>query len=206
MSQQEIQKALESTKIDDKIKVSYLFIFFKALKSLVIQIIHDEQFPRMIMSVINTLVPLQSESHQLKKILLFYWEVIEKVNSNGKLKDEMILVCNSLRNDLLHPNEYIRGRTLKLISRIQYKGILEPLQTALIENVSHKHVYVRRNAVVCLYEIFLNSGDDLVSDVDEMMEKMLLTETDLSTKRNAFLLLFHANQNKALEYLNNALT
>jgi coatomer subunit beta len=65
---------------------------------------------------------------------------------------------------------------------------------------------VRRNAVVCLYEIFLNSGDDLVSDVDEMMEKMLLTETDLSTKRNAFLLLFHANQNKALEYLNNALT
>jgi coatomer subunit beta len=105
----------------------------------------------------------------------------------------MILVCNSLRNDLLHPNEYIRGRTLKLISRIQYKGILEPLQTALIENITHKHVYVRRNAVVCLYEIFLSSGDDLVSDVDEIMEKMLLSETDLSTKRNAFLLLFHAN-------------
>ena len=81
----------------------------------------------MIMSVINTLVPISSESHQLKKILLFYWEVIEKVNANGKLKDEMILVCNSLRNDLLHPNEYIRGRTLKLISRIQYRGILEPL-------------------------------------------------------------------------------
>jgi coatomer subunit beta len=93
-----------------------------------------------------------------------------------------------------------------LVSRIQYKGILEPLQTALIENVSHKHVYVRRNAVVCLYEIFLNSGDDLVSDVDEMMEKMLVSETDLSTKRNAFLLLFHANQSKALEYLTNALS
>lgn len=29
--------------------------------------------------------------------------------------------------------------------------------------------------------------------MDEMMEKLLLNETDLSTKRNAFLLLFHAN-------------
>lgn len=54
-------------------------------------------------------------------------------------------------------------------------------------------MYVRRNAVVCLYEIFLNFGDDLISDMDEMMEKLLLNETDLSTKRNAFLLLFHAN-------------
>ena len=75
----------------------------------------------MIMQVINTLVPIFHESHPLKKVILFYWEVIEKVNPNGTLKDEMILVCNSLRNDLLHPNEYIRGRTLKLVSRIQHK-------------------------------------------------------------------------------------
>lgn len=46
---------------------------------------------------------------------------------------------------------------------------------------------------MCLYEIFLNFGDDLISDLDELMEKLLLNETDLSTKRNAFLLLFHAN-------------
>ncbi|CAD8125535.1 unnamed protein product [Paramecium sonneborni] len=144
---------------------------------------------------------LSDETHSLKKILLFYWEVIEKTHPNGSLKEEMILVCNSLRKDLLHPNEYIRGRTLKLLSRIQLRGILEPLQTAIVENVNHKHVYVRRNAVVCLYEIFLNFGDDLISDLDELMEKLLLNETDLSTKRNAFLLLFHANQQKALDYL-----
>lgn len=46
---------------------------------------------------------------------------------------------------------------------------------------------------MCLYEIFLNFGDDLISDMDEMMEKLLQDETDLSTKRNAFLLLFHVN-------------
>lgn len=67
-----------------------------------------------------------------------------------------------------------------------------------MENVKHKNIYVRKNAVVCLYEIYLAFGDDMISDMDELMETLLTTEQDLSTKRNAFLLLFHANQNKAL--------
>jgi coatomer subunit beta len=71
--------------------------------------------------------------------------------------------------------------------------------------VKHKHIYVRRNAVVCLYEIFLSFGDDIISDMDEMMEVLLMSESDLSTKRNAFLLLFHTNQQKALDYLNDTL-
>lgn len=73
------------------------------------------------------------------------------MNPNGTLKDEMILVCNSLRNDLLHPNEYIRGRTLRLVSRIMHKGILEPVTSAILDNLQHKHTYVRRNAVIALY-------------------------------------------------------
>jgi coatomer subunit beta len=128
------------------------------------------------------------------------------VNRDGSLKDEMILVCNSLRNDLLHANEFLRGRTLKLVSRIMYKGVLEPLSSAIVENLEHKHTYVRRNAIVALYNIFLNFGDDLIPDIDEYMQKILLNETDLSTKRNAFLLLFHANQQKALDYLNTLIT
>jgi coatomer subunit beta len=66
-------------------------------------------------------------------------------------------------------------------------------------------VYVRRNAIVCLYEIFLSFGDDIISDMDEMMQALLQTESDLSTKRNAFLLLFHVNQSAAMEYLENTL-
>ena len=56
--------------------------------------------------------------------------------------------------------------------------------------------------MVCLYQIYLHFGNDLISDIDELMVKTLSTETDLSTKRNAFLLLFHADQKQALEYLN----
>ena len=52
---------------------------------------------------------------------------------------------------------------------------------------------MRRNAVLALYQIYLNFGDDLISDIDEMMDKLLKDETDLSTKRNAFALLFHTD-------------
>lgn len=113
----------------------------------------------------------------------------------------MILVCNSLRSDLLHPNEYLRGRTLRLVSRIMYKGILEPLVSSIMESLNHKHTYVRRNAIIAIYQIFLNFGDDLINDIDAEMEKVLQNETDLSTKRNAFLLLYHTNLDKAMAYL-----
>lgn len=63
---QDLQKQLETGKVDDKIK---------ALKSLIICIIHDEGFPRMLMTIFNYLVPIQNESHAMKKILLYYWEV-----------------------------------------------------------------------------------------------------------------------------------
>lgn len=189
---QEIQKTLETGKIEEKIK---------ALKSLIIQLIHDDTFPRMTMTIINFVLATQTDNHNLKKVLLYYWEIVDKMNADGSVKDEMILVCNSLRNDLLHPNEFIRGRTLRLLSKLMFKPILEPLIPSILENLKHKNSYVRRNAVSCLYIIFLNFQNDLIPDVDEYIEELLKNEGDLSTKRNAFMLLFNANQPKGLEFI-----
>lgn len=125
------------------------------------------------MTVINTLVPLQTDSHNIKKVLLYYWEIIEKVKPDGELRDEMILVCNSIRKDLLHPNEWVRGRTLRLVSRIMHRGVLEPISSAILENLEHKHAYVRRNAIVAVNRIYVHFGDDLISDADTLMEKIL---------------------------------
>jgi coatomer subunit beta len=60
---------------------------------------------------------------------------------------------------------------------------------------------VRRNTVVCLYNVFMNFGSDIIGDIDEEIEQLLKTETDLSTKRNAFILLNKSNPEKAMEYL-----
>ena len=39
----------------------------------------------------------------------------------------MILICQNLRNNLQHPNEYIRGITLRFLCRIHEEELLEPL-------------------------------------------------------------------------------
>lgn len=89
------------------------------------------------------------------EFLIYILKMVEKVNPNGELKQEMILVCNSIRNDLLHPNEYIRGRTLRMLMRVMHIGILEPLKPSILENITHTCPYVRRNCVALLYKIYL---------------------------------------------------
>lgn len=46
--------------------------------------------PKLLMTVIRFVVP--SDDHKLKKLLLIYWEVIDKTGPDGKLLPEMILV------------------------------------------------------------------------------------------------------------------
>jgi coatomer subunit beta len=45
--------------------------------------------------------------------------------------------------------------------------------------------------VMSLYSIFVNVGPELVEDSTDTIESILINESDISTKRNAFLLLFH---------------
>ncbi len=146
------------------------------------------------------------QDHEIKKLLLLYWEVVEKINLDGTVKDEMILACNALRKDCLSANEFIRGRTLRLISKISVKAVLENLASAVIENLGHRHFYVKRNAIMCIYSMYLSTGLELIEDCIDTIESLLINETDLSTKRNAFFLLFHLNQDKALSYLKNIMS
>jgi len=132
-----------------------------------------------------------------------YWEIIEKTNYDGTLKEELILACNALRTDLLSTNEFIRGRTLRLVSKISLKSILENLMESVSQNLTHRHFYVRRNAIMCIYNVYLNTGMELVEDFVDEIENLTLNETDISTKRNSFILLFHLDQNKALAFFEN---
>eukprot|EP00347_Sterkiella_histriomuscorum_P009140 403342367 len=186
----EIQNAFVKGTLDEK---------KKSLKLLIKMISNDDNYPRMLMPVLTNLQ--LNQDHELKKLLFLYWEVVEKTNLDGSVKDEITLACNALRKDLLSPNEFIRGRTLRLVSKITIKSILENLVQAVIENLTHRHFYVRRNAIMCIYSIFQSTGTDLIEDCIDSIDTLLINETDLSTKRNAFFLLFHLAQEKALAYL-----
>lgn len=49
-----------------------------------------------------------------------------------------ILICQNLRNNLQHPNEYIRGVTLRFLARIREEEILEPLVPSILANLEHR--------------------------------------------------------------------
>jgi coatomer subunit beta len=176
----------------------------KALKTLIRMVTNDENYPRMMMSVLK--YAQMVDDHQVKKLCLLYWETVEKTNADGTTKGEITLACNALRQDLLSPNEFIRGRTLRLVSKIMIPDILENLINAVNENISHRHFYVRRNALMCLYSIYRHIGTELLENSSNDIYQQLLNENDISTKRNAFIVLFCIDQEEAINYLKTVLS
>ena len=84
--------------------------------------------------------------------------------------------------------------------KLKEAEILEPLIPTIKNNLEHRHAFVRRNAVLAVYSIF-KSFDYLLPDGPELVEAVLQQEQDASCKRNAFLMLFHSSQERAVEYL-----
>uniref|UniRef100_A0A7E4V9Z9 Coatomer subunit beta n=1 Tax=Panagrellus redivivus TaxID=6233 RepID=A0A7E4V9Z9_PANRE len=170
-----------------------------ALKKLVLMLYQGEKMsPNLMMYVIRFCLP--NEDHALKKVLLLFWEIVPKTTPDGKLLHEMILVCDAYRKDLQHPNEFIRGSTLRFLCKLKEPELLEPLMPAIRACLDHSHSYVRRNAVLAIYTIY-SSFDFLISDAPEVIYRYLEGEQDASCKRNAFIMLSQVDQARALEYL-----
>jgi len=189
----ELKRTLETGSTPDKIE---------AMKRAILLLISGENLSQLLMTIIRFVMPV--DDHQLKKLLLLYLEIVEKTSADGKPLPEMILVCNAIRNDLIHPNEYVRGSTLRFLSKLKEPEILEPLLPSVRTNLESKHAYVRRNAVLALYNVYKNF-DYLCPDAPELIYSFLLNEGDASCKRNAFIMLFNCAQEKAVEYLSETL-
>lgn len=187
----EIKEALEGNDVQAKID---------ALKNAIMMLLNGETLPQLFITIIRYV--LTSEDHTIQKLLLLYLETIEKTDSKGKVLPEMILICQNLRNNLQHPNEYIRGVTLRFLSRLRETEVMEPLIPSVLQNLEHRHPFVRRNAILAIMSIYkLPQGDQLLIDAPETIEKVLSTEQDPSAKRNAFLMLFNCDQDRAVNYL-----
>lgn len=63
-----------------------------------------------------------------------------------------VWIC--LIQDLQHPNEFIRGSTLRFLCKLKEAELLEPLMPAIRACLEHRHSYVRRNAVLAIYTIY----------------------------------------------------
>jgi coatomer subunit beta len=73
--------------------------------------------PGLLMCVIRFI--MTERDKVLKKLLLLFWEVVEKTSPSGGLLPEMILVCNAIMQDLRHANEYVQGSTLRFLTHLK---------------------------------------------------------------------------------------
>ncbi|XP_060526014.1 coatomer subunit beta [Cylas formicarius] len=193
-NEMQLKSDLEKGDTDQKIE---------ALKKTIRMILAGERLPPgFLMIIIRYVLPLQD--HTAKKLLLIFWEIVPKTSPDGKLLQEMILVCDAYRKDLQHPNEFLRGSTLRFLCKLKEPELLEPLMPSIRACLEHRHSYVRRNAVLAIFTIYRNF-EFLIPDAPELISNYLDGEQDMSCKRNAFLMLLHADQDRALAYLSSCL-
>lgn len=185
----ELKTLLEKSKDDVKIST---------MKRIIIAVLNGDPMPDLLMHIIRFVMP--SKNKQLKKLLYFYWEVCPKLDEHGKMRHEMILVCNAIQHDLQHPNEYIRGNTLRFLCKLKEPELLETLVPNVRQCLLHRHAYVRKNAVLALFSIF-NVSDHLIPDAPELIYSFLAEEFDSVCKRNAFVCLGELNRDATLQYI-----
>ncbi|KAL1896975.1 coatomer subunit beta [Ceratocystis pirilliformis] len=170
----------------------------ETMKHILTIMLNGDSMPSLLMHIIRFVMP--SKSKPLKKLLYFYYEICPKLDASGKLKQEMILVCNGIRNDLQHPNEYIRGNTLRFLCKLREAELIEPLLSSARSCLEHRHAYVRKNAVFAIASIYQHS-QFLIPDAPELIANFLEAETDSTCKRNAFAALSSISHDAALQYL-----
>lgn len=185
----ELKSLLEKSK--DELKIS-------TMKQIIIAVLNGEPMPDLLMHIIRFVMP--SKNKELKKLLYFYWEVCPKLDEHGKMRHEMILVCNAIQHDLQHPNEYVRGNTLRFLCKLKEPELLETLVPNVRQCLHHRHAYVRKNAVFALYSIYKVS-DHLIPDAPELIYAFLLEEFDSVCRRNAFVCLGDLNRDATLQYI-----
>ncbi|KAF4549446.1 Coatomer subunit beta-like protein 1 [Elsinoe fawcettii] len=188
-SLQDLRTQLEKGNDDTKLET---------MKRILVIMLNGDPMPQLLMHIIRFVMP--SKSKPLKKLLYMYYEVCPKHDAGGKLKQEMILVCNGIRMDLQHPNEYIRGNTLRFLTKLRDAELIEPLLAPARGCLEHRHSYVRKNAVFAIASIYQHN-EALMPDAPELLQAFLESESDATCKRNAFAALQGISHDKALEYL-----
>lgn len=148
----ECRKALETG--SEKAKI-------EAMSNLLHAVATGESCGSLVMHVIRFVMPNQ-KSKLLKKLVLLFFEMVPKVDSDGKLLQEMILLwyeemalpllwlivfhSNALRMDLQHPNEFVQGVTLRFVCKLTEPELLEPLlpvvRTCLVHRLCRPRVLI----------------------------------------------------------------
>ncbi len=90
---------------------------------------------------------------------------------------------------------------LRFLCKLRESEIIEPLMPSIKACLEHRHSYVRKNAALAVYHTHKHFGQSLLPDGAELMEHFIGSETELGSRRNAFLMLFNEAEEIAIEFL-----
>ncbi|OAF71903.1 Beta-COP [Intoshia linei] len=170
-----------------------------ALKTLIKVTLSGEKYPKLLMSIIQFVMPVQN--HVIKKLLNIFWEVWPKYDADGKMIPEMILVCDAFRKDINHPNEFVCGHILRFLCKLNETELIEPLIPSVISCLQKPHPYARRNAVLAIYKIY-SKFPYLMPEAPKTVFSFLKKENDNSCIIEAFMVLMKMDEKLTVEYLN----
>ncbi|CAL5014983.1 unnamed protein product [Urochloa decumbens] len=176
-----------------------------ALKQAIGLIINGDtsQFRDLPVIIVNNVLPC--EDLKVQKLVLLYLETVYKgADVFGRVPPDTTLVRDYLRRNLRHRDEYIRGLTLRFISRLAHPDLLEPIVESVLVNLYHRHCFVRRHAYSAIFAIHLQpkpNGRQLLPDALDRVEHELSFERDAAAMRNAFFMLCTCARERAVAYL-----
>lgn len=137
-------------------------------------------------------------TRRLKLLFYLYMELVDVEDAAGGLRDEILLVCNSIRKDLTHPNEHLRGRAIRLVSTFQNLDIFDALKAPFLENLRDKNAHTRTVAYVAARRVY-RQVEELFEELPELLAAGLQEETDYTAETEGFKSLLVMNRPRALE-------
>ncbi|KAL0222931.1 hypothetical protein P9112_002321 [Eukaryota sp. TZLM1-RC] len=166
-----IMNAFQSSDVDRRIE---------AMKSL----LHIAQFSpsettQLVMPWIRYILP---DSNKMLKRLSYLF--LESILNSPTFESNSTLVCNHLHADLSHANEFVRGLALRLVARINRRDLLPSLIPAVLDNLTSRYTYVRRNAVVTVHHICKKFPDAI--DISSTLMPSIEEDQDPTVLRNTF--------------------
>ncbi|UKK00529.2 coatamer subunit beta [Theileria orientalis] len=185
-----IRKNLEDNKLSRKVK---------AMEDLLLFHLRGDDVSGFLMDIIRFIVP--NNNHRIKRLVYLFFHTFNMNKPDGTPRDELILVCNALRNDLCSPNEFIRGAVLRLISRLNVFGLIQPLIPSIIDNIEHREPYVYRNALLCLTNISDYFGSDLITSSFKSVENFITSSDDVFGTVRAYKLLESCNLDLCIQFI-----
>lgn len=176
-----VSRDLHGTKTKDQLKAmltrgtdeNKASAIWQMIKETGMGISHDTLLLTLTMVVPNT------KDKRLIMLFYLYLSNIEIEETEGSIRDEILMVCNMIRGHLSHPNEHVRACAIRAVGRFRSASIFDVLKTPFIENISYSNPTVRTAVYVALRGLLRSTElSPIFSDVIPTVKEQVLSERD----------------------------